>query len=325
MQDSIRHKGRSCPAQPWKANQVRVAFGTKGDSCWSAWVLVFHDELSAQDEVHCKGTRMIIPRSRWWCAVKSFSKFTMHIWILRLTFEGYEKSSFGQAWLEKSKTGYQNVLCGTHSVQVSPEPLQSRPVASWSIPWSRSVDLCSMNGKDHSTIVNFFSDFYQVDYLWKQEAELLSTKWSNTSVTTGYRTFFYQTRGSRSHLQSFAESWQFPHHPHNTASRTVRRNQLWKSSKRLQTKLKKIKQTCNWQSSSSAIHQRWAWIEVLPNGGRELKSCPMAIGPPDTSTTSSFRNTAQANNLGRYEREIGEEVCERKAFLWSLCKGTAKN
>ena len=133
----------------------------------------YRDELTVQDGIVFIGSRVVIPRS-----MRSDMKQRVHAGHLGIN-ACLRRARDIIFWPGMSSELRQFVescsVCATYSDQQSPEPVSMHDVCHR--PWEKAgTDLFTIHGRNYLVTVDYYSKFFEVDYLPETTSDMVITK-----------------------------------------------------------------------------------------------------------------------------------------------------
>lgn len=171
----------------------------------------YRDELVVQDGIILRGERVVIPLS-----MRKDIKKKVH------AGHGGINSCLRRArelvyWPRMSAEIRQYVescsVCAEFSTKQAPEPLQVHEVPKR--PWERvGTDLFAIEGRNYLITVDYFSQFFEIDFLSDTTSQAVITKLKNQFARHGIPDVLVSDGGPQYSSQSFkefSETWGFVH------------------------------------------------------------------------------------------------------------------
>ncbi len=200
---------------------IRAGWPEKKNELNPPLVNYFHvrDELTAQEGVILRGERVVIPKSMRKGILQDLH--TAHRGI-ESTLRRARESVY---WPNMSRDIKEYIsrceICTTFATRQPKEPLSSHEVPNR--PWAKiGTDLFQFQNKDYLVTVDYFSNFFEVDYLTTTSSNAVIKKLKGHIARYGIPDEVVSDNGPQydsNEFQAFAQSYGFkhtrtsPHHP----------------------------------------------------------------------------------------------------------------
>ena len=198
----------------------------------------YRDELTVQDGIILRGDRVVIPTS-----LRQDIKQKVHTGHLGIN-SCLRRARELVYWPGMSNEIRQYVetcdVCATYSDKQSPETLHMHDIPHR--PWEKvSSDLFELNGRSYLVTVDYYSNFYEVDYLPQTKSTDVITKLKHHFARHGIPDTFISDGGPQfdsDKFKHFCTSWDFKHEmtsPYNSKANGVAEAAV-KSAKKIMRK-----------------------------------------------------------------------------------------
>ncbi|XP_046862423.1 uncharacterized protein K02A2.6-like [Xenia sp. Carnegie-2017] len=142
----------------------------------------FKETLSVQDDLLFKGDRVIIPESLRTDMLKAIHQG--HFGSESFKRRAQECLYWPKMSLEIEAEVRKCEICNAHKSHQQKEPLQSHIVPHR--PWSKvGADLFELNGRSNLLMVDYYSGFFEIDYLLNTTSKTVITKMKSQIVRYG--------------------------------------------------------------------------------------------------------------------------------------------
>ena len=179
------------------------------------------DELSVQDQVIIRGSRIVIPKMLRRDVMKKIH--TGHLGVNSCLRQARELVYWPGMSTELRQYIEGCHICATYADRNPREPLKMTEIPEY--PWQKvATDLFTIAGRDYLITVDYYSQFFEVDYLPNTTSMSVVTKLKHHFARHGIPEEVVSDGGpqySSSRFKNFADEWAFKHtttSPYNSKS-----------------------------------------------------------------------------------------------------------
>ena len=190
--------------QGWPDDKAEVALSVRP-------YFPYRDEITVQDGILLRGERIIIPNS-----LRSLMKRQIHSGHLGINscLRRARESVFWPGMSSEIRQYVENCqTCISHSDKQAPEPMIMKETTG--IPFDQvATDLFNLKGKDFLITVDCYSNFIEVDRLYKATSKAVITVLKKHFARYGIPRTVYSDNGpqySSQDFRKFARKWEFTH------------------------------------------------------------------------------------------------------------------
>lgn len=271
----------------------------------------YRDELTAQDGIILRGDRVVIPKS------------------LRLDMKGKVHAGHPgiNACLRRARQlifwpGMSNDIrsyvetcdtCATHSVKQPQQPLQLHAVPNR--PWEKiGIDLFKFNGRNYLMTIDYFSNFFEIDYLHETTSKEVIYKLKHHFSRHGIPDVVISDNGPQfaSHeFRDFSKKWIFTHEtisPGNSQANGLAEAGV-KTAKSIMTKCLKSKEDpflgfLNYRNTPSEGLETSPTQRLLGRQTKTLLPITRTALQQRTTVSNSFQKKKECRKFQTAERFI---------------------
>lgn len=171
----------------------------------------YRDELTVQDGIVLRGERVVIPTS-----MRKDLKDKVHAGHFGIN-SCLRRARDLIFWPRMSSEIRQYIescdICASHGTKQAPEPLNMHEVPNR--PWEKvGTDIFTIKGRNYLVTVDYFSQFFEVDFLPETTSEVVVTKLKYHFARHGIPDVVVSDNGpqySSQHFKAFSRKWVFSH------------------------------------------------------------------------------------------------------------------